>query len=197
MFNLRYSEIKPIVCIVTSYLAMLVTGMSLYRPRERCKCPTSVCDNDSMTYRCLTTLSCILYIFHSLNCLSYDFSGKDGNHLPRWGSHHHLCIYIYIYIYIHTYIYTRREILKNKVIQGEEFNMKESQCYNISVLSSNNTSLHLLLILMMVFWNRNVIPLTFFHFKFFTFFSTNCQDFFPLFTSIYIYIYALAHWSSG
>ena len=44
-------------------------------------------------------------------------------------------MYIYIYIYIYG------EKLKNKVIQSEEFNMKESQCYNVLVLINYQSGL--------------------------------------------------------
>ena len=45
-------------------------------------------------------------------------------------SHTHTYIYIYIYIYIER---ERGGELKNKVIQKEEFNIKESQRYNVLV----------------------------------------------------------------
>ena len=48
-----------------------------------------------------------------------------------------MCVYLYIYIYI--YIGREREKLMNKVIQEEEeFNEKESQCYNVSVLMNHH-----------------------------------------------------------
>ena len=47
--------------------------------------------------------------------------------------------YIYIYIYIYG------EKLKNKVIQSEEFNMKESQCYNFLVLINHHLDLEKML----------------------------------------------------
>ena len=34
-----------------------------------------------------------------------------------------------------------KEKMKNKVIQGEEFNVKESQCYNILVLMNHHWDL--------------------------------------------------------
>ena len=55
----------------------------------------------------------------------------------------HLYIFIYIYTHTHIYIYIYMEvnngnesnnIEKNKVIQREEFNVKDSQRYNVSVL---------------------------------------------------------------
>ena len=84
-----------------------------------------------------------------------------------------VCIYIYIYIYIYicmcvclvtvrfftmwslfcvrTYITYNKKVyisvykLKNQVIQSGEFNMKESQCYNVSVLINHHQDLEKML----------------------------------------------------
>ncbi len=44
---------------------------------------------------------------------------------------------IHTYIYIYIYIYIRRKTEKN-VIQSEEFNVKESHCYEVSVLINHH-----------------------------------------------------------
>ena len=46
-------------------------------------------------------------------------------------------IFIYIYIYTHTYIWRKIE----KLIQSEEFIVKESQRYNLSVLINHHQDL--------------------------------------------------------
>ena len=60
---------------------------------------------------------------------------REGQGYPCY--QHNMMMMIYIYIYICIYIYrereTKRQREKNKVIQREEFNIKEYQRYNISV----------------------------------------------------------------
>ena len=48
------SEIKSTVCIVTIYLAMLITGLYVCKPRECYKYCTSVWHCNPMMYRCVT-----------------------------------------------------------------------------------------------------------------------------------------------
>ena len=45
------------------------------------------------------------------------------------------------YIYIYIYIERERERRKNKVFQSDEFIVKESQCYNVSVLINHHQDL--------------------------------------------------------
>ena len=45
-----------------------------------------------------------------------------------------MCVRMYFYIcYMCIYICVYREKLINKVIQEDKFNVRESQCYNVSV----------------------------------------------------------------
>ena len=47
--------------------------------------------------------------------------------------------------YIYIYIQREREKMKNKVIQREEFNVKESQRYNVSVLLNHHQDLEIMI----------------------------------------------------
>ena len=59
------------------------------------------------------------------------------------------------------YVEREREKFKNKVIQREDFNEKESQLYYVSVLMNHHQDLENLI-------SINVITLTFFYIKFFS-----------------------------
>ena len=54
------------------------------------------------------------------------------------------CVYMHIYIYTYVEVNNGNESdsiekkLKNKLIQREEFNVKGSQCYNVSVLMNHH-----------------------------------------------------------
>ena len=103
-------------------------------------------------------------------------------------------LFVYIYIYIMENNLTMwRKILKNKVIQSKEFNMKKNRRYNVSVSINHHQDLQKVLrsivrspmdakVLIMVYWNLNIITSTFFHIKFFT------LDYFFFLFFLFIYI---------
>ena len=103
----RYAEIKPVVCIVISYLTVLVTHQLLCRPRKWCRHHTSVCHYDSMMYRGLTALtfyaSCIVFttwIIHDVSVVMLVVKSAIF--------YQDEAVIIYIYIYTYIYIYNWR-----------------------------------------------------------------------------------------
>ena len=57
-----------------------------------------------------------------------------------------VCVCVYVCVCVCVCVSICKEKLKNKVIQNEEFDMKEGQCYNILVLRNHHQNLEKMLL---------------------------------------------------
>ena len=106
-----------------------------------------MCQSWSVAFReyqvSLASYSLVLFfLFHNRSkCISLLRNSERCNFssILRWYIHTYIHTYIYIYIYRERE--REREKLKNKVIQREEVNVKESHRYNVLVLMNHHQEL--------------------------------------------------------